>query len=208
LVDYKESVYDALTSTYSFACPHGRASKVRLSSFRALERLPGAAHPAVYRVLFLCRCGEEHPGLVPHDELDWAPLGATAPGLFRNLMTSRDDPLAGELSDLAAGRIGGGVWPWSFYCFLEGRARPVTPSAFTVIAPGDGVLAVAVRCPVCSALSVNLVTPEHLDVPFWNDARVGVVSRVFPDDALRAVAEFRSELHSARFDERRLHLEL
>ena len=51
-------MYDALTGTYLFACPHGREAKVRLSSFRALERLPGAAHPAVYRVLFACavRC--------------------------------------------------------------------------------------------------------------------------------------------------------
>ena len=57
-------MYDALTSTYSFACPHGRPARVRLSSFRALERLPGAAHPAVYRILFACWCGEQHPGLV------------------------------------------------------------------------------------------------------------------------------------------------
>jgi hypothetical protein len=204
----RRSVYDALTSTYSFACPHGQRARVRLSSFRALERLPGAAHPAVFRIVFHCRCGEEHPGLVTHGELDWAPLGAAAPGVFRNLMTSRDDPLAGELADLAAGRIGVGEWPWSFFCFLEGRARPVTPSSFALIAPGEGVLAVAVRCPVCAAVSVNIVTPEHLDVPFRNDARVGVVSHVFPVDALRTEQEFRSELHSARFDERRLDLEL
>lgn len=201
-------MYDALTSTYSFACPHGREARIRLSSFRALERLPGAAHPAVYRVLFACRCGEEHPGLVPHDELDWAPLGVAVGGSFRNLMTAHDDPVAHELSDLAAGRIGAGEWPWSFFCFLEGRPRPVTPSAFAVIAPGGGCLGVAVRCPACSAVSVNLVTPAHLDVPFWNDARVGVVSHVFRDDALREVDRFRAELQSARFDERRLDLEL
>jgi hypothetical protein len=200
-------MYDALTGTYSFACPHGRESKIRLSSFRALERLPGAAHPAVYRVLFACWCGEEHPGLVSHDELDWAPLGVAAPGCFRNLMTSQHDPVAGELSAVAAGHIGAGEWPWSFYCFLEGRPRPVTPSAFSLIAPGGGLFGVAVRCPMCSAVSVNLVTPEHLDVPFRNDARVGVVRHVFRDDALRAVDELRAELHSARFDERRLDLQ-
>jgi hypothetical protein len=200
-------VYDALTSTYSFACPHGPEARIRLSSFRELERLPGATHPAVYRVLFDCRCGEAHRGLVPHDELDWAPLGASAPGSYRDLMTSRDGLLAGELSDLAARRIGAGEWPWSFYCFLEGRARPVTPSAFALIAPGSGSLGVAIRCPACSAVSVNLVTPAHLDVPFWNDARVGVVAHVFRDDALRALDAFRAELHSSRFDERRLDLE-
>ena len=200
-------MYDALTSTYSFACPNGRESRVRLSSFRMLERLPGATRPAVFRVLFSCRCGEDHPGLVSHDDLDWAPLGASAAGMFHNLMTAHDDEVAGELCDVAAVHIGAGEWPWSFYCFLEGRARPVTPSAFTLIAPGDGLLGVAVRCPVCSAVSVNLVTPEHLDVPFRNDTCVGVVSHVFPDDALRAVEAFRLELQSARFDERRLDLQ-
>jgi hypothetical protein len=65
-----------------------------------------------------------------------------------------------------------------------------------------------VRCPACAAVSVNLVTRAHLDVPFLNDRRVGVVAHVFPEDALRALEAFRAELHSARFDERRLHLEL
>jgi hypothetical protein len=128
--------------------------------------------------------------------------------LFRNLMTSHDDPVADELADIAAGRIGAGQWPWSFFCFLEGRPRPVTPSAFTLIAPGGESLGVAVRCPACSAISVNLVTPEHLDIPFWNDVRVGVVEHVFGEDTLRAVDAFRAELSSARFDERRLDLEL
>ena len=41
----------------------------------------------------------------------------------------------------------------------------ITPSAFSLIAPGGGLLGVAVRCPACSAVSVNLVTAEHLDVP-------------------------------------------
>src|SRR4026209_1758641 len=129
-------MYDVLTGTYAFACPHGQKAKIRLSSFRALERLPGAAHPAVYRVLFACRCGDEHPGLVSHDELDWLALGAGAAGHFRNLMTSRDDPLGIELSEVAAGHIGVGEWPWSFFCFLEGRPRPATPAAFFLTAPG------------------------------------------------------------------------
>jgi hypothetical protein len=201
------NVYDPLTSTYSFACPHGRDAHVPLSAFRTLERLPGAAHPAVYRVLFACLCGGDHAGLVSHDDLDWAPLGATTETTFRNLMTSRDELLATELADLAAARIGAGQWPWSFYCYLEGRPRPVTPSAFALIAPGDGSFGVAVRCPACAAVSVNLVTREHVDIPFWNDARVGVVGHVFRHDELRAIEEFRAELLSARFDERRLDLE-
>jgi hypothetical protein len=54
---------------------------------------------------------------------------------------------------------------------------------------------------------VNVVSQAHLDIPFCNDRSVGVVAHVFDVDAHRAVAEFRAELSSARFDERRLHLE-
>jgi hypothetical protein len=204
-------VYDPLTTTFSFSCPHGREAQVPLSSFRELEPLPGAAHPAVYRVLFGCRCGEEHHGLVSHDDLDCAPLGIAATASFRNLMTARDGSLAAELTDLAAARIGAGEWPWSFFCLLEDRPRPMTPSALAFVAQGDGHGArsygIAVRCPSCAAVSVNLVTQAHVDIPFWNDARVGVVDHVFEADALRVVTEFRAELQSARFDEKRLDLE-
>ena len=200
-------MYDPLTSRYSFACPHGAEARVPLSSFRLLERLPGPQHPAVYRVLFACHCGEEHPGLVAHDELDWAPLGAAAQTTFRNLMTSHDDSLAVELTEIAAARIGAGEWPWSFFCHLEARPRPMTPSALAVVAPAESCVGVAVRCPSCAAVSVNLVTREHVDIPFWNDVRVGVVDHTFGADALRAIEEFRAQLQSAQFDERRLDLE-
>jgi hypothetical protein len=71
----RSEVYDALTTRYAFSCPRRGEARVRLSAFRELERLPGAAHPALYQVVFECSCGEEHPGLVSDDELDWAPLG-------------------------------------------------------------------------------------------------------------------------------------
>ena len=201
-------MYDPLTSTYSFGCPHGPAAHVPLSAFRTLERLPGATHPAVYRIVFACGCGTEHAGLLAHDELDWAHLGTTIDRTFRNLMTTRDDPVALELTDLAAAHIGAGEWPWSFFCFLEGRTRPITPSAFALIAPGGRSFGVAIACPACSSVSVNVVTREHIDIPFWNDASVGVIGHAFERDSLRAVADFREELDSARFDERRLDLEL
>ena len=79
--------------------------------------------------------------------------------------------------------------------------------AFTVIAPGDPLYGIAVVCPVCGSVSVNVVSKEHVDIPFWNDARVHVVAHVFDVDGQRTVAQFRAELSSARFDERRLHLE-
>ena len=198
-------MYDALTGRFTVPCPARGETRVTLSSFRRLERLPGAAHPAVYRVLFACACGEEHEGLVSHDELDWAPLGLQG-GVFLNLMTAQLDPVEEELSDLAARRIQAGEWPWSFFCYPEDRPQPVFPSAFFLLAPGDGSLGLAVRCPACAKTSVNLVSHEHVDVPFHHDGRVGVVDHVFGDDVLRTLEEFRAELYSSAFDTRRIDL--
>jgi len=199
-------MYDPLRSTFTFSCPHGEDVRVPLSSFRTLDRLPGATCPPVYRIDFLCRCGEAHPGLVSLTDLDWGHLGTRADLTFRNLMTSHDEALVGELAEAAAVRIGAGEWPWSFFCYLEDRPRPVTPSAFTHIAPGGDLYGVAVECPACASVSVNLVSQRHLDLPFRNDDRVGVVAHVFEHDALRTTHEFGEELASARFDERRLDL--
>jgi hypothetical protein len=198
-------MYDALTSRYTFACPHRGESRVALSAFRTLEPLAGTGHPVVYRVRFACGCGDEHDGLVRHDELDWAPLGLDG-GVFLNLMTSRVEPLAAELGDLAASRIRAGEWPWSFYCYPEERPRPVYPSAFMLLSPGEASIGLAVRCPACSRTSVNVVSHAHVDVPFHNDREVGVVEHVFADDAHATVEEFRAELWSAAFDARRLSL--
>jgi hypothetical protein len=198
-------MYDPLTSQYAFACPARGETHVSLSAFRRIERLPGAAHPAVYRIRFACACGDEHDGLVAHDDLDWAPLGLAA-GEFLNLMTSRVEPVAQELGDLAAARIGAGEWPWSFYCFPEEQPRPVFPSSFSLITGEGPSLGLAVRCPHCRRLSLNLVSQPHLDVPFHNDREVGVVEHVFADDALQTLDEFHAELWSASFDARRLAL--
>jgi hypothetical protein len=198
-------MYDALTGRFTFACPTRGAARVTLSSFRELERLPGAAHPAVYRVLFECGCGQEHEGLVSHDDLDWAPLGLQG-GVFFNFMTSRLDDLAAELSDNAARNIQTGQWPWSFFCYPEDRPRPVFPSSFFLLAPGDGSLGLAVRCPACQRTSVNLVSHEHVDVPWHNDPEVGVVEHLFADDIVHTLEAFREELSSASFDARRIDL--
>jgi hypothetical protein len=201
-------MYDTLTSTYTFSCPIHGETQVCLSRFRRLEQLPGANHPAVYRVEFACGCGTEHPGLVSHDDLDWAPLGLQDELRFVNLMTSKVEGVANELSDVAATRIKAGEWPWSFFCWPEERPRPVYPSAFKLIVPavsGDR-LCVAVVCPVCGKVSVNVVTRAHVDVPFLNDREIGVVEHVFERDAASTVAEFRAELESESFDARRLGL--
>src|SRR5947209_19746311 len=98
-------MYDTLTTSYTFNCPIHGETHVRLSRFRRLEQLPGAQHPAVYRVDFACGCGEDHAGLVSHVDLDWTPLGLEDDTRFVNLMTSRMEGLAAELADLAATRI-------------------------------------------------------------------------------------------------------
>jgi hypothetical protein len=198
-------MYDALTGRYAFSCPSRGETRVPLSAFRRIERLPGAAHPAVFRVRFACGCGTEHDGLLSHDDLDWAPLGLGA-GEFLNLMTSRVDPVAAELGDLAAARIGAGEWPWSFFCVPEQRARPTFPSSFTLLAPGEGAVGLAVRCPHCRRLSLNLVSQPHVDLPFHNDREVGVVEHVFAEDAMQMLEEFSAELASSSFDARRLSL--
>src|SRR6266705_4559805 len=192
-------MYDALTSRYTFSCPRQGESRVALSAFRTLEPLAGTAHPVVYCIRFACPCGDEHDGLVSHDELDWAPRGLEG-GVFLNLMTSRVEPVAAELGELAAARIGAGEWPWSFFCYPEEKPRPVFPSSFALLAPGDGSLGLAVHCPSCGRTSVNLVSHEHVDLPFHNDPKVGVVEHVFSEDVTRTVEEFRGELYSASFD--------
>jgi hypothetical protein len=85
----------------------------------------------------------------------------------------------------------------------------VFPSAFLVLAPASGgdAVGLAVRCPACGSVSINLVSEPHLDVPFHNDREIGVVAHVFAADAERVVEEFVDELYSASFDSRRLNLQ-
>jgi hypothetical protein len=202
-------VYDALTTSYTFSCPVHGVSHVRLSRFRRLDRLEGAQHPSVYRVEFACACGAEHPGFVTHDELDLAPLGLQEETTYVNLMTSHVEAIAEELGGLAAARIKAGEWPWSFFCWPEDRPRPVFPSAFRLLAPADSgdYVGIAIRCPVCARISVNLVSPAHVDLPFVNDREVGVVEHLFADDEGATLEEFRADLYSSSFDARRLALE-
>lgn len=201
----QSQMYDQLTGRYTFSCPARGEVRLPLSRFRLLERLPGAAHPAVFKITFACDCGVEHDGLVTHDELDWAPL-AGADATFLNLMTARLESAALELLDLAARHIQSGRWPWSFFCYPEERPKPVTPSAFRVLSGGGEEVGIAVECPTCAHTTVNVVSREHVDVPFYNDRRVGVVEHVFLHDREQALAAFRDELFSAAFDASRRDL--
>jgi len=185
--------YDGLTARFRFSCPVHEEERACLSAFRTVERLPGAVHPAVYDVRFACSCGEVHDGLVTHEDLDWAPLRAVA-APFYNVMTGRLEPAAEELTDQAASRIRRGLWPWSFFCYVEERPRPVFPSALRLVAPGGGRLVVAARCPSCQRTSVNLVSEEHLDVPFYSDREVEVMEHVFGLDGELDLAALAEEL--------------
>ena len=202
-------MYDTLTTTYRLSCPQHGETSVRLSRFRSLEELPGPNHPAVYQIVFACGCGDDHPGLVAQDDLDLAPLGLEEERMFLNLMTSRSDSLGIELTELAAQRIKAGEWPWSFFCWPEDRPRPVFPSAFRLLAESarGGRVGIAVRCPACGCVSVNLVTREHVDLPFHNDREIGVVAHVFADDAAATIEAFNGELYAETFDARRLTLD-
>jgi hypothetical protein len=198
-------MYDGLTGLYTFACPVRGEVRLPLSAFRVIDRLPGAAHPAVYKITFSCDCGHEHGGLVAHDDLDWAPL-AGGDLLFVNMMTSKLEFVAGDLLELAATQIRAGEWPWSFFCYPEERARPVFPSSFRALGAGDDRIGLAVECPSCSRTSVNLVTHRHVDVPFYNDRKVDVVEHIFAGDRETTLEAFRLELDSGLFDARRRDL--
>lgn len=174
-------MYDWLTARYTFSCPTGARAGVRLSSFRAVEQLPGPRRPAVYDVRFVCPCGDTHDALVTHDELDWAPLGAVA-AAFYNVMTGRLEAATPSLVEEAAFKIKHGHWPWTFFCAAEHETRPAFPSTFRLLVPDRGRIGLAVCCPGCARTSVNFVSTDHLDIPFYSDARVEVAERVYRDE--------------------------
>lgn len=195
-------MYDLLRACYRFHCPlmeGADAAAVKLSEFRRVDRLPGAAHPAVYRVRFHCPCGGEHDGLVTHSDLDYGPL-ATGAGAFRNLLTGRDQPVSDELTDLARHQVRRGNWPWTAYCAEERTIRPAYPSAIAMLEPRDdaGVVGVAVTCPGCGHVSVNLVSRPHLDVPFFHDPVVRYLERSFAHPGELTPERFREQLDAAR----------
>ena len=79
---------------------------------------------------------------------------------------------------------------------------------FRLLAPAaaGAASALAVRCPACGRVSINLVSREHVDVPFHNDARSASSSTSSATTRRATVDEFQAELYSAAFDARRLHL--
>ena len=148
-------MYDVLRASYRFHCPHrppGQLRTVALSRFRSIERLPGAAHPAVFRVTYLCDCGDDHVGLVAHDDLDYGPIAAT-PVEFRNLVTGRTEPVAGELVELTRAQVQKGNWPWKLFCGREAKLKPVFPSSLALVSARPTASWWAWRCTARAAAS-------------------------------------------------------
>jgi len=80
----------------------------------------------------------------------------------------------------------------------------VFPSCLSHVAPGESELVgVAMTCPSCGQLSLNVVTQQHLDVPFYHDEIVRVIERPFGDARDMTVDLFHHELWSAGFDAER-----
>lgn len=202
-------MFDPIRNHYSLACPElAEPVHVAVSSFRTIRRLRGATRPAVFRVEFDCPCGGRHEALVTHDRLDWEPLGTESTETFTNLLTGRRELLATELVEHATQQLRRGSWPWLFWCHPESALRPGFPSSLRFITPehdhGSGRVGTLVRCATCARHTVNFVTPEHLDVPWHNDAHVGYVAEVFDGERISAEERFRQQLDrgAAWVDER------
>ena len=79
-----------------------------------------------------------------------------------------------------------------------GAAAAGLPVVVLAARAGGGLDRPRGALPGLQRLSVNIVSHEHVDVPFHNDAAVGVVEHVFAGDAARTIEEFHDELYSAR----------
>ena len=80
------------------------------------------------------------------------------------------------------------------------------PSAFRLLAesPRDGPSGRRGSLPACGRVSVNLVTHDHVDVPFHNDREVGVVGHAFEPGVSPSPEAFQAELDSSTVGVRRL----
>ena len=143
-----------------------------LSAFRALERLPGTLHP---RPSTGCSSRAAAGTSTPGSSRTTTSTGRRSARRLAGDVPEPDD-VARRSARGGAGATprprgsGRGSGPGASTASLEGRPRPVTPSSFSLIAPGGGALRrrrfgarYAGRSPSTSCLR------EHVDIPFWND---------------------------------------
>ena len=184
------AMYDALTDALHVLVPTPRRDEgARSRPSGGSTRLPGSAHPAVYRVEFACGCGGEHPGLVTHDELDWAPLGAGERTPFLNLMTSRLDDAGDELGDLAARRIEAGDVAVELLLLPGGAAAARLPVRRSRCSrPGGRAAASGSRfaAPSAARLGQPRLARRTSTCPSTTTREIGVVEHVFARRRRRA----------------------
>ena len=190
---------DQLRNMYQLRCPElDGTTWVPVSAFRVVRRLRGATSPAVFRVEFDCSCGNRHETLVAHDRLDWSPLGTDSHETYTNLLTGRRELVATELLDQATVQLRRGNWPWTFWCHPESTMRAGFPSSLRFVTPehdhGNDRVGVLVRCFSCERHTVNIVSRDHLDVPWHNDAKIAFVAQLFDGDRLAPEERFRHQL--------------
>jgi hypothetical protein len=192
-------MFDAIRNRYALTCPVQEGQVwVGVSGFRRVRRLRGASAPAIFRVEFDCECGGRHETLVPHDRLDWDPLGSEGSATFTNLLTGRRELVATEFTHQAESHLRRGAWPWMFWCHPESAMRPGFPSSLRFVTPehdrGDERVGVLVRCFQCARHTVNIVSHDHLDVPWHADPAIEFVAQVFDTDRVTAEERFRHQL--------------
>jgi hypothetical protein len=161
--------YDTIQVGWSLACvEQARRIVVRLDAFRELEELPGAVHPALFRVAYRCpACRGRHLALIAGGDLDVAPLREPPPPYY--------DPLLGHMtwdgdavSELWLQSIRRHRWPLVFQCCAERRAVPGWPSALRVLEPDreerTSLYRVAYRCPSCGEPGCEEWAPARLSL--------------------------------------------
>lgn len=196
-------MFDPLQNRYQLRCPtHEHETWVSVSDFRRIKRLHGATAPAVFRVVFRCTaCSEHHESLVSHDRLDYEPIAHDSMQTYTNLLTGTRELVGADLGDISGELIRKGTWPWTFYCHPESAVRPGFPSSLRVVAdePEHDRIGVMVRCFACARLSVNIVSRDHLDVPFHNDPQIAFVPTLVNEAQLSPEEAFRHQLESGRY---------
>ena len=183
--------------------PASGEARVPLSSFRTLERLPGAV--ASGRVSASSSPAGAARSIRAHlrtTTSTGAPLGlGERPDVPERADRPRRLRRPRSSADLAATRIGAGEWPWSFFCYLEDGPRPMTPSAFARRSPAARAEDAFARRGSLPRLLDGVGQPRlaaSMSTSRSGTTRASGRGSRLRRDAVRALADFRAELESAQ----------